>query len=936
MGTITSDIGLISGINIRQLIDQLMAIESRPLYRAEERIAALQFQQTAFLDINARLLSLGNLAGAFRVSSIFQSAKATSSDTDVLTASANEDAAVGTYNLTVHRLVSTHQEISRGFADKDSGAIGADAFTFEIGGGQLAVDTELAYLNSSTGVDRGSIRIEDSQGNSATIDLSTAVTVSDVIEAINSDSTLEVTATVDDDHFVITDDNAGAVTVSDVYGSSTATSLGIAGSGTGSITGSSVFGLSVNTALSSLNDATGILITDGADGATYDMQITVGGTSAQIALGELVDGDGEVVQARAVTIGDVIDRINEELAGSLTASVSADGKRLELTATNPADTITVTEIGSSTTARDLGILGTDTGAITGDALIAGLNSTLVGSLNGGSGLGAATDITITDRAGNAFSSALDVSSYVSVDALIVGINAQAQADGVSVTASLNGAGNGLLITDTSGGSGNLQISGDAADALGLTADVADTTVGSGSLQTRYVAEATLLSSLNAGQGVGTGSFVITDAYGAASTITVDEDVQTVQDLISLINSRGIQVEASINENGDGILLTATDNGGGPGALVMSVEDSDGSVASKLNLAGEAESALDNTIDGSFERSIEFDDTDTLQDIADKINAASAGVQAVIINDGTGGTPYHLSIVSAYSGRAGQMTIDTGDVDMGLSTLTEAQDAIVFFGSSNPADAILLSSSSNTLDQAIEGVTIDLNSTSSESVELVIARDTSRIEQSITDFVDQFNDVLGRLDYYDSYDADSEQRGILLGDPTVARMRSSLYNTIQDEAYGIDSQYTMLTQVGVRIGAGGQLEFDKDVFRTALENDPAGVADLFAAREEDTEDEIEILPGITTPNTETSFSQLGVAEQIKELAEDFTNAYDGLLTQHGSSIDSLIRLQRGVIEDLNVKLENRRTSLERQFIAMEQALAALQSQQGALSMITTVG
>ncbi|MFG0251918.1 MAG: flagellar filament capping protein FliD, partial [Phycisphaerales bacterium JB038] len=895
MSGITSDVGLMSGINTRDLIDQLMAIESQPLTRMQTRIATLELQQTAYMDINARLLALKSSSQAFRTQDIFQSAKATSSNADILSATASSDAALGTYNMTVNRLVSTHQLISRGFADKDSGAVGATEFSFEIGGGQLATDTELSLLNGGSGIDRGKILIEDSQGNSVTIDLSTVTTVNEVLDAINSKGSIEVTASIDDDHFVITDDNGGTVSISDVYGDSTATSLGLVGTGAGSVVGSSVFYLSEDTALSVLNDGTGVLMQDGPEVGTQDIKITVNGRSENSAFGELTptDADDEtvVVQARATTLGDVIDRINDAFDGEVTAAIAADGKSIELTAADAGHAIQVEESGSGTTARDLGLLGSSTGTHSGSALVSGMNTTLIGSLNGGLGLNGGSSISITDRDGNSFAG-LDVSGYVSVQELVDGINSQAQASGVSVTASLNSSGNGILLTDSSGGAGNLQVSGDAADALNLTADVAAATVNSGNLQTRYVSEATLLSELNHGDGIGTGSFTIYDAYGASSTVTISDSIRTVHDLVALINSRGVEVEAAVNDQGDGIVITATDNGDGQGSQAIRIEDGSGKVAAKLNLVGEASGiGADNYIDGSNEQTVSFEDTDSLQDIADAINAENIGVQAVIINDGTGAQPYHLSFVSTISGVRGSMTVDTGDLDFGLSTLTEAQDAVVFFGSGDPADAVLLTSDSNTLDDAIEGVSIDLNGTSDDPVELVVSRDTTKIEDSINAFVEAFNGVIARIEFYDSYDTDNEQRGTLLGDTTVNQLRTRLYSTVQGEPTGVDGEFSYLFEVGVSVGDEGKLEFDRDKFRDALESDPEGVADLFGARESDTSNETDLGGGVTVNEYTETFTSLGVAELLAELADDFTDSFDGFLIKRNESLGNMIKLQR---------------------------------------------
>src|SRR6185295_3858957 len=118
MGTITTGVGLISGINTGQLIDQLINLESQGKVTLQQRIATLTNQQTAMLDINARLLNLKTSAHAFRFNKVFQAALATSSDEDVVTATASSSAQPGTYNFIVKQLVATSQEISKGFADK--------------------------------------------------------------------------------------------------------------------------------------------------------------------------------------------------------------------------------------------------------------------------------------------------------------------------------------------------------------------------------------------------------------------------------------------------------------------------------------------------------------------------------------------------------------------------------------------------------------------------------------------------------------------------------------------------------------------------------------------------------------------------------------------------------------------------------------------------
>ena len=79
-----------------------------------------------------------------------------------------------------------------------------------------------------------------------------------------------------------------------------------------------------------------------------------------------------------------------------------------------------------------------------------------------------------------------------------------------------------------------------------------------------------------------------------------------------------------------------------------------------------------------------------------MNNANVGVAATVISDGTPNSPFHLSFTARSSGEAGRFTLDTGGYDLGLRTLSEGRDARVFFGSSDAATGVLLTSSTNSM------------------------------------------------------------------------------------------------------------------------------------------------------------------------------------------------------------------------------------------------
>ncbi|GAB4383250.1 MAG: hypothetical protein Kow0022_02620 [Phycisphaerales bacterium] len=953
MSGITTGVGLFSGIDTASLIDQLLAIAARPRALAQQRLVQLQVKQSAILDINSALSGLKSAASTFWTSNPFSQMTATSSNIDVMTASAGKSATPGSYSFVVDRLVSSQQLLSRGFADLDVSGLNAGTWSFEPEDGRLDRDVALESLNGGQGIERGVITITDSNGDSAQVDLSRVATVNEVLDAINSTTGISVTARVEGDHFVID----GATTVVSAPGRQTAETLGLdASSATlvgSSLTGATVYELSEDTALTALNDGMGVNFSTDVGDTRYDFSILVdtdgtGGNDpveVRVNIGsvwEYQDSDLVETETRVTTVGGVMDRINSALSdagfSNVSASLDASNGRLVLSA-DPGVTLQVQEKGSGTTARDLGLLGSATQTLNGTRIFAGLNTTLVGNLNGGAGLtGDQLDFTLRD--GSSFS-ITGLSGATTITELLSLINNDATNAG-RITATLNSKGTGLKITDNTGGGGNLIIGGNAAASLGIETDaggVASNTVGGSDLEHRYISESTLISSLRNGQGIGTGKFRITDSFGSVAEISIDSSVATLGHIIKKINDANIAVTARINDTGDGIIIEE-DTSGGTGASTIRIEDVTGSTAKYLRIAGEAGGTdSDNYIDGTMETNIEFDPTDTLQDIMTTINQSNAGVSVSAINVGSGANPYKLSIVSKQSGSAGRFILDTGDFNLGLTTLNEGHDARVFYGSTDPATAVLLTNSSNTMDNVITGVTIDLKSASEEPVTLTVARNQTAVEDKIMAFVDSFNNLMKRIATQTRYVEETKEKGPLLGDGTMIALKNAIVNQLLSSNEGFSDTFDELSDVGLTLGTGGLLEFDKEKFRAALEQDPEAVEALFNRRTIDPDgNDIDLGDGITgrDPNADTVYSELGVIPQIEQFIKKYIDSVDGILTRKNESIGRQIELQQADIDRINASLEVKRQKLTAQFAAMEQAIAQLQSQQSALSSIQLIG
>jgi flagellar hook-associated protein 2 len=1043
MGQITTGIGLVSGIDFGSIVEQLVELEARPKTRIEQQNETLASQQAAFQQINANLLSMKLAADGLTTDATFTSTTSASSNEDVLTVSSGAGATPGNYSLSVQRLVGAQQTISRGYADASTSPIGPGLLTFDRVESRLDRQTRLGSLNGGDGITRGLMRLTDRSGSTAIVDLSSVVTLDDIVDTINQTTGVNVVASVSGDRLTLSDATGltdAALSAADVGNNGVASSLGLVLDSTADgdlddtvLTGAALNTLGRQTLLSDLNDGKGIRTTIGVPDLTLT---TAGGANVSVNL------DG------VTTLGDLMDLVDEQSAGDLAMQVSDDGLGVVLVDnTGGGAGFTIGSAAGGFAAEDLGIAGADDDAdaqLGGSRLVAALDSKLLKYLGGGLGLAAfggstvapvtgdtaladllggagvggsgnpSDDITITARDGSSFSFDVDTattvdelatlfntgtsgkvtlalsgnrlvlsdnteglanlviadkggsssiatdlglvadaptSSITSVDldpattldtgavisvtnsAGVVGtvdlntavsvsdVIDQINAASLGITASLNDAGNGLRLVDTADGNQPLIIADAAgsslATQLGLVGTHSDGAADGGDLQYQYVHEGTLIDSL----GIARGRFELRDSGGSTATVDISQgNEQTIGDVLSEINSRGLLITARVNDTGDGIVLEDI----GPGVVNMSVEEVGSTTARDLGILGVAPSPGAD-LNGSFQQTVNLAAGDTLDAAVQKINDAGLGINASIINDGTAGAPFRLSLASDQGGRRHGFVFDDGGLGMGARQLAEAQDAVVFFGADDPASALLLTSQTNTLDTVIPGAQIDLLSTSDKPVQVTISEDREAVVESVQELVSAFNEVTGTLNEYDSYDAENEVRGLLLGDPTVSRVRQSIYNAVINPNNELGGQYKSLAQVGVTVGPGARLQLDGDKLAEALETDPQGVRDLF------TFEQFAIDPETGEQDRDQVLAR-GIGVEISQLLDRLTRTGDGVVTEAVDVIDEKIEANRQRIEDIDESLEEKRARYEEQFIAMERALSQMQGQSNALNQL----
>jgi flagellar hook-associated protein 2 len=264
-----------------------------------------------------------------------------------------------------------------------------------------------------------------------------------------------------------------------------------------------------------------------------------------------------------------------------------------------------------------------------------------------------------------------------------------------------------------------------------------------------------------------------------------------------------------------------------------------SLATQATFAGEdavvGTGTLSLSVGGGAAVDVAIDaENQSLGGIRDAINAAEAGVTAVVLNDGTG---ERLILTANDSGLAN--TIDVAVTEdggtPGLSALRYTAGDRRFDELVAPTDASLtvnglpVTRTSNEIDDLLPGVALTLQGADSGTeVRLDVASDPGATRKAVEAFVEQYNEVLKTVKSATNFDPESGRGGPLVGDSTVrgfvGELRSALVSSLETDA----ETFSTLVEIGVTTGPGGTLEIDSARLDDALASDFGGVNALLAS------------------------------------------------------------------------------------------------------------
>jgi flagellar hook-associated protein 2 len=226
--------------------------------------------------------------------------------------------------------------------------------------------------------------------------------------------------------------------------------------------------------------------------------------------------------------------------------------------------------------------------------------------------------------------------------------------------------------------------------------------------------------------------------------------------------------------------------------------------------------------------------DTLNGIAQAINAAKAGVNAQVVYNGSS---YQLSLTAQNTGTANAFTVSGTGGEAGFSYtpggksngLTVSQAAA---NASFSLNGIPITSSSNTVTNATPGLTFTLTGTGSATV--TVTQDVSALDQAADGLVKALNTVITTIDQNSALNQNSSSSssqnsgpGALLGDVNVQILRDNLVNAFTGLASGAaaNSPYNSLSSVGFSISSDGTISLNDQQFEAAAQANYGAVASL---------------------------------------------------------------------------------------------------------------
>jgi len=384
--------------------------------------------------------------------------------------------------------------------------------------------------------------------------------------------------------------------------------------------------------------------------------------------------------------------------------------------------------------------------------------------------------------------------------------------------------------------------------------------------------------------------------------TLKSAVSTFQTAVKNVSSDALSALTATSSKAEAIGVSVS-KASSASAGSYSIEVSKLAQSDKLVSGGVATGTTFSAADSSMEISLGGNTTKltltdtTLSGLSSAINKANAGVTATILNDGTSD---HLVITGNETGKDNTVSIAaTGSLAQFATSggsMTKSQTAQ---NAEMTIDGIAVSKASNTVTDAIKGVTLNLNQTNVGSpVKIDLAKDTASVTSKITAFVDAYNTLATAVNKQTAYNSTTKTAAVLNGDAGARSILTGIRAELGKAVSG-GGGLQGLSDIGISFQRDGTLKLEKpEKLKSALETNFAGVSNLFSSTD-----------GVATRLTKVTEDMLGSKGVFK-------NRTDGL----NASIESMGKSQ----DRMELQLAQTEKRYRAQFTSLDTMMTNMQS------------
>lgn len=318
-----------------------------------------------------------------------------------------------------------------------------------------------------------------------------------------------------------------------------------------------------------------------------------------------------------------------------------------------------------------------------------------------------------------------------------------------------------------------------------------------------------------------------------------------------------------------------------------------------------------------------DDNETvLKNIVTAVNnTTDVGIKASFIQDGE--STGRLVFTSEETGSGFEMTL--ADSSGSLLSTIGMDDSVAMNGTSGgyvytsdqldaklTIDGIPVVRNSNTIDDAIEGLTLTLhkiNDTGSEPVTVNVTNDVSTIKDKLQSFIDAYNEVIDFIKTNTAVNTETFERSTLSGDFSVINLRLQLREKLSSPVTGLAAgDPTILADIGITADRDGKLSIsDSKKLDDMLEQNIDQVAALFNSAD-------------------------GFAPRLEAVLDQMTGA-EGILQKRQDVLERQIKLINNRIDQLRKQVDKRLDFYREQFSQLQAAFVQFTNQSRFVSTLT---